>query len=203
MSKFSILLFVLCTICGLSSHAQNHIRCHSDERAHLAYEDYDAFQKSVDKGIKKFYENQSQNNKSSAVIVIPVHVIIVHNPGEAIGTGANLSVERIQSQIDVLNEDFIRLNSDASNTPSEFAAADTEIEFCLAVVDENGNATDGITRYPTNLNMNSNESTIKNATRWNRNLYLNMWSAPNLGGILGWAYLPSTTGFEGRIKSFR
>ncbi len=191
-TRFALLLLTLLTCSYQFSTAQNVIRCHTDERAFNAYDDYDAFQKSVEKGIQKFYQNPT-NNKSSVVITIPVHVVIVHNPGEAIGTGNNLSVERIQSQIDVLNEDFRRLNSDASNTPSEFAAADTEIEFCLAVVDENGNATDGITRYGTNLNMNSSESAIKNATRWNRDLYLNMWSAPNLGGLLGWAYLPSTT----------
>ena len=37
------------------------------------------------------------------------------------------------SQMDVLNEDFRRTNSDANNTPSHFqsVAADSEIEFCL------------------------------------------------------------------------
>lgn len=193
MSKLSILLLVLFTFSGSFSQAQNIIRCNTDEKAFQAYDDYDAFQKSIDKGIKKFYENPS-NNKSSVVITIPVHVIIVHPPGEAIGTGSNLSVARIQSQVDVLTEDFRRLNSDAGNTPAQFAAADTEIEFCLAVIDENGNPTDGITRYATNQNMNSNENAIKSATGWDRDEYLNMWSAPNLGGLLGWAYLPSTTG---------
>jgi len=45
----------------------------------------------------------------------------------------------VQSQIDVLNEDFRRLNTDAVNTPSAFqsVAADTEIEFCLATSDPN------------------------------------------------------------------
>ena len=44
---------------------------------------------------------------------------------------------------DIINEDFRRLNADTINTPSAFqsVAADTEIEFCLASEDPNGNTT--------------------------------------------------------------
>ena len=59
----------------------------------------------------------------------------------------NISVAQIQSQIDVLNEDFRRTNSDANNTWSQ--AADTQIEFCLTTIDPSGNATTGITRKST------------------------------------------------------
>ena len=187
-------LFTLVIFVGLlpNIYSQTIIRCSIDEKAPAAYENYPAFLKSVEKSIQEFNANGAQKS-SSTIITIPVHVILVHNPGQAIGTGTNFSVEHVQSQIDVMNEDFRRLNSDSSNTPSEFAAGDSEIEFCLASVDPNGNPTDGITRYSTTQNMNSNEFSIKSATGWNRNDYLNIWSAPNLGGLLGWAYLPSTT----------
>jgi len=48
--------------------------------------------------------------------------------GQAIGTGLNISNAQIQSQIDVLNEDYRRLNADTINTPSEFqgVAADAK-----------------------------------------------------------------------------
>ncbi|MDA9773675.1 T9SS type A sorting domain-containing protein [Saprospiraceae bacterium] len=192
MSKFLLPFIAFIAISLSSLNAQNVIRCNTDEKAIHAYKDYNAFQKQIDKGIQEFYENPP-NNKSSVVITIPVHVIIVHPPGQAVGSGSNFTLAKIQSQIDVLNEDFRRLNGDASNTPAQFAAADTEIEFCLAIVDESGNPTDGVTRYPTNLSMNNSENAIKAATGWDRDDYLNIWSAPNLGGILGWAYLPSTT----------
>ena len=41
-------------------------------------------------------------------------------------------------------EDFRRTNSDANGTWPQ--AVDSEIEFCLATVDPNGNPTNGITR---------------------------------------------------------
>ena len=43
----------------------------------------------------------------------------------------NISIEQIQSQLDVLNEDFNRMNSDANQTPDEFIdiAADCNINF--------------------------------------------------------------------------
>ena len=53
------------------------------------------------------------------------------------------------SQLDVLNEDFRRLNGDSVNTPDVFdsLAADCQIEFCLAQQDAGGNPTTGIMRY--------------------------------------------------------
>lgn len=171
----------------------NH-RCHTDHKMHLAMEADPAYKKAMENDlqdpknptVKTFGEN------SSVVITIPVHVIIVHPPGQSIGTGVNFPLDHVESQITVLNEDFRRTNADAGNTPSVFPAADVEIEFCLASVDPSGNPTDGITRYGTNENLNNDEFSIKSATGWNRNDYLNIWVGPNLGGILGWAYLPGT-----------
>ncbi len=130
-------------------------------------------------------------------VVIPVHVIVVHPPGQAEGTGANISYDHVVSQITVLNEDFRRTNSDAGNTPAEFPAGDTDIEFCLATIDPMGNPTDGITRHASNLDMafgSTGESTIKMATTWDRDLYLNIWVTPDAGaGILGYVVGPITT----------
>ena len=138
---------------------------------------------------KKAYIQSHKNGQAefSSIVTIPVHVVIVHAPGEPVGTGDNLSLAHIESQIDVLNEDFRRLNADTVNTPPGFSVADSEIEFCMAVVDPNGNPTDGVTRYATNLNLNTDEFAIKSATTWDRNQYLNMWVGPNIG-FLGWAY---------------
>ena len=83
-----------------------------------------------DDGIMKNYD----------IIKIPVHFIIVHKSSEAIGEGRNLSDEQIISQIDVLNEDFRKLNPSNIETPAEFisVAADCEIEFCMAKIGPNG-----------------------------------------------------------------
>lgn len=171
-------------------------RCHSDEKMQMAMDADPSYKKSLKEDYSK--PNTSApitfGKSSSVVVTIPVHVIICHPPGQSVGTGVNFPLDHVESQITVLNEDFRRTNADAGNTPSVFAADDVEIEFCLAAIDPSGSPTDGITRYATTQNLNSNEFSIKSATGWDRDDYLNIWVGPNLGGILGWAYLPSTGG---------
>src|SRR3546814_8330726 len=70
------------------------------------------------------------------IILIPVVVHVVWNT-----ISDNLSNAQIQSQIEVLNEDFRRLNTDADDTPGLFldVAGDSRIQFYLACEDPNGN----------------------------------------------------------------
>lgn len=150
-----------------------------------------------------------QNNKSASVVYnIPVVVHVIHN-GEAVGSGTNISVAQIQSQIDVLNEDFRKLNADNSNVPSVWTstAADCEINFCLATVDPNGNtlATPGIHRVNRNTmgwtappySMSYIDNTIKPATIWNPSNYLNIWVMNLSGGLLGYATFPAGSTLTG------
>ena len=133
--------------------------------------------------------SQNQNNKiNGSIITIPVVVHVIYN-----NSSENISDAQIQSQIDVLNEDFRRTNSDANNTWSQ--AADTEIEFCLSTVDPNGNATTGITRKSSNTsswgtNDNMKKSSQGGVDPWNSAEYLNMWVCNIGGGILGYAQFP-------------
>jgi len=135
-----------------------------------------------------YIANETNAQQRSAVITIPVVVHVIYN-----NNTENISDAQIQSQINVLNQDFRRTNSDANNVWSQ--AADTEIEFCLASVDPNGNATSGITRtsstvsaFSTNDNMKFNSSGGKNA--WPTGDYLNMWVCDISGTILGYAQFP-------------
>jgi len=139
------------------------------------------------------YENSSGKSRQP-LVTIPVVVHIVYNQ-----SSDNLSDARIQSQIDVLNEDYRRTNSDASQTPSLFSGlgADSEIEFCLAAIDPNGNATDGIVRMQTSVSQfNVSSDEIKYASQggsngWDRDQYLNIWVGRLQGGILGYASFPN------------
>ena len=138
--------------------------------------------------------SENHNLKIENVITIPVHVIIVHKTSEAIGQGRNLSDAQILSQIEVLNQDFRRLNPDTANTPLEFdsVAADCMIEFCLADTDTNGNTTNGITRYTYDSNIiseNYMDNNIKPSTIWDPAHYLNIWTARISAD--GYAYMPS------------
>ena len=156
------------------------------------------YQAEVQAFIENMIPQLSQEDPSRTlpiVINIPVCVHVIHF-GEPIGTGRNISDDQILSQIDILNNDFRRLNADASQTPSAFQgfAADVEIEFCLAQVDPFGNPSNGITRhqYGTIPSINYIENTIKPNTTWNPDAYLNIWSIsiPN-NDVLGYAYLPT------------
>lgn len=138
---------------------------------------------------------------SLTVITIPVVVHVIHN-GEAVGTGSNISDAQVMSQIDVLNEDFRRLNVDAGNTPADFlpVAADAMIEFCLATVDPEGNPTNGINRYnggQASYSISNLESNIKPNTIWHPYFYFNIWCAPLQGGLLGYAQFPDNSGLQG------
>jgi hypothetical protein len=127
-----------------------------------------------------------------ALVTIPVVVHVVWNT-----TTENISDAQIQSQLTVLNADFRKLNSDVSGVPAAFSglAADANIEFCLATVDPNGNATNGIVRVQTASTSFGTNNTVKSSSTggsnaWDRNKYLNIWVCDISGGILGYAQFP-------------
>ena len=78
------------------------------------------------------------------VVTIPVVFHILYNTA-----AENISEAQIMSQLDILNEDFRRLNADQDDVWPQ--AADSQIEFCLASRDPQGNPTDGILRVSTNV----------------------------------------------------
>ena len=85
----------------------------------------------------------------------------------------------IQTQLDVLNADFRRLNNDADDTWPQ--AADTQIEFCLASFDPQGNPTTGILRVPTTVNgFGTNDAVKFSARRFGR---LALHRLPQLPGL--------------------
>ncbi len=136
------------------------------------------------------------------IITIPVVFHVVYRTA-----AENLSDAVLQEQLDVMNEDFRRLNSDADNTWSQ--AADTEIEFCLASVDPNGNATSGITRKSTSTNgFGTNDAVKFNSSggkdAWPRDSYLNFWVCNIGGGILGYAQFPGgSAATDGVVNDYR
>lgn len=182
------LLFVALTLTTYSQSIKKH-RCHQEKWLQEMEEKHPGYIAEIEKGMKDFRKKIHSSERIN--ITIPVHVIIVHPTGQPVGTGSNHSLAHVQSQIDVLNQDFGRYNADAGNTPPDFPAADTGIQFCLATVDPNGNPTDGITRYPYDGAFHPNAPTIRSETRWPRETYANIWSAPNLP-YLGLASVPST-----------
>ncbi len=153
---------------------------------------------------RKLRQGTQQTFKVTAeVLTVPVVVHVIHN-GEAIGTGSNISDSQILSQIEVLNEDFRRMNADASNTPAQFlpVASDIEIEFVLAKQDPEGLPTTGILRTQGSQTLwgIGNNLTLKAHSYWPAENYLNIWVAPLGGGLLGFAQFP-VSNLEGLEQS--
>lgn len=136
--------------------------------------------------------NQGKSGRS--IITIPVVVHVVYRT-----EGENISEAQIRSQIDVLNEDYSRLNVDASSTPAQFqgVAADCEIRFCLASRDPFGLPTNGITRTQTTATAFSLGGAVKSEatggkSAWPTSDYLNIWVCNLTSPVIGFATLPGT-----------
>lgn len=142
----------------------------------------------------------STGMRTDTVFTIPVIVHIVHN-GEAPGNGRNISQAQVESQLEVLNEDFRR----KAGTPgfnTDPVGADAGIEFCLALTAPDGTllAEPGIHRVdrnamgwpafpytPTYVTQNVLPPTI-----WDPERYLNIWVVDLEGGVLGFAQYPDS-----------
>ncbi len=154
-------------------------------------------EKALQNWIKTHADSKSTK---STIISIPVVVHVVYsNPTQ------NISTAQILSAIEIINKDYRRLNVDAVSTPSVFApiAADCEIEFCLATIDPNGNATSGITRTSTTITgfdpgtfngVSFSSDAVKYTLQggidaWNTSQYLNIWICA-LSNLNGYAQSP-------------
>ena len=146
------------------------------------------------------------------VYTIPIVFHVIHK-GESIGSGTNISDAQILSAVEALNRDYRRTSADGGI--AQGAGPDTEIQFCLASVDPNGNPTSGINRVNgtsvsgyANSGMTTggsgNELAVKALSNWDNRYYLNIWVVSEIGnngadlanpnnfqgGVLGFAYLP-------------
>lgn len=149
---------------------------------------------------KSSIRTQGTQRTQSTSYKIPVVVHVIHN-GEPIGVGTNISDAQILSQITVLNEDFRRLNADASQTPNEFlgVAGSLDIEFLMAKQDPLGTSTNGIVRVKgnkTSWTYNNDNAQFKALSYWPAENYLNIWVL-NLTDYLGFAQFPQSSLLQG------
>ncbi len=159
---------------------------------------------TFNKGLQKATNKINQKNTASAtlrdttaneVIYIPVVIHLLYKTAYE-----NISDAQIKSQINVLNNDFRRLNDDKVNTPLAFksVAADTRIQFCLARVDPQGKSTNGIDRRYTNRDFFTTDDEMKfvatgGAAYWDSKQYLNIWVVKLSGRSLAYATPPGAS----------
>jgi hypothetical protein len=193
---FLVLLFGFQVI-----HAQTFTdRCGTEEihQHYLQNPSYKNFHEQLETYTASYVQQQGAAKRTRATLYkIPVVVHIIHN-GESVGSGANISVAQINSQIAVLNKDFRLLNTDSLLPSNGFwpYTDDCEIEFCLATLAPNGLFTSGIDRFnygQSTYDYADIEGIIKPNTIWDRNKYLNIWVC-KFGGtastLLGFATPP-------------
>lgn len=151
---------------------------------------------------------EQTNSGERVVINIPVVFHIVHR-----NATQNISDAQIASQLTVLNNDFRKLNADASLIPSTFAsvASDMEFNFCMAQRTPSGAASNGINRVAsTRTSSFGTNDAVKSASTggapgWDPNRYLNVWVCEIGGSILGYATFPgtATSTTDGVVVDFR
>lgn len=162
----------------------------------------------IEEFTKQFIKNggsRSRYNQSltNPIVTIPVVIHVLWNQQYQ-----QISMAQVQSQIDVLNQDYQLLNSDTANTPVPFKSfrADCQISFCLAKRDPNGHPTTGVVYKQTDRewfwqgNDNAMFSSLGGDDIWDRNNYLNIWVVPGLknilfGDIAGYAQPPGGNAF--------
>ncbi|MFM9026467.1 MAG: M43 family zinc metalloprotease, partial [Bacteroidota bacterium] len=195
--KTFLLVFLMSGFCNLS-FSQHIIRCATDEymRERMLADPSIRQQRFIDEQqIQEYISRMDVSRMSEAVLTIPVVVHVVYRT-----TAQNISNAQIQSQIDVLNEDFARLNADTVNTPAPFKiyARATAFRFCLAQQDTAGNPSTGIERRQTTITSFSTNNNVKfyssgGLNAWDPTRFLNIWVCSLGGGVLGYGEFPTSS----------
>ncbi|MFN8287942.1 MAG: T9SS type A sorting domain-containing protein [Chitinophagales bacterium] len=191
MKKILFLLYVLTISAGLTAQRNCGTMDYYNQQL-SADPTLDQRRQEIETFTENFIANGGMQSGNRAIVTIPVVVHVVYNTA-----AQNVSDAQIQSQIDVLNADFHKLNTDWTSTPTVFQGlvADCEIQFCLAQRDPNGNATNGIVRVSTATTSFSQNNNVKFTASggddaWPSSSYLNIWVCPLSGGLLGYAQFP-------------
>ena len=169
---------------------QSQERCGTDLRWEFLKKSIPNLEKNKVDLEQKIKTNQRQLFSNSYTIPVVVHIIHKNN-------NEYLSLEQINSQLEVLNQDFNRTNADATNTPAVFenVAANCNIEFCLAQRTPQNEITNGITYTSTDVSSFSLydnrvfHDSLGGKTIWDPSTYLNIYVC-DLSSVLGFASFP-------------
>lgn len=144
-------------------------------------------------------ENQIRKNKDKTgdeILSIPVVFHVVYSPGQAIP-----DISQIKAQLDVLNQDFSRVENQASRYPLEKVgqltkvAASPNVNFCLAETDPLGNPIESIQFIESPQTMWSIDDLIKQSKAGGADAvfpsnFMNIWLGNMKNGVTGYAQMP-------------
>jgi len=165
-------------------------------------------------------QNKGVSRKS--VITLPVVVHIVYKYSHPLGIGTNIPDFQIEDAFKIINEDFSKTNAEFPNPPRNTFlqyAGNANLKFCLATVDPNGVATNGVTRTETikdNFSYDTEAQDMKRnntegADGWPPSKYINIWVCDIVnsgsGQILGYSTMPGMPSWnawrDGLVVDFR
>jgi len=128
MRNFLILAIIIFIAIDLSGQRT----CGTMELYQEQLKKYPEMKKNIE-AFEKHVSSYKISQRDDNVITIPVVFHVIHD-GDAVGFDENISDALILANLQQLNDDFAKLNSDFGLVPSAFAglAADTKIQFCLA-----------------------------------------------------------------------
>ena len=191
---------------------QSSIKCSTSEINKKYFEE-----NPEDKKEREWLNNQSklaELNKNSVLTSFTIPIVFHVNDNT---NPQKVTLAQVQSAVDILNEDFNGLNPEFNSLRTEFQsiASNLEINFCLASIDPDGNATNGITYHYNNYNgrePNGNGGSVKAVSVWPCDKYLNVWIVNEVEDDndlywSGWAFYPSTSlanqGLDGIVYNHR
>lgn len=150
-----------------------------------------ALESKIEKRLYSDFKNERNRKLFTAPpYVLPVVVHIIHQNG-----AENITDAQVLQGVTNLNEAYANINYYNQNT-----GVNTQIQFCLAKQDPEGNSSTGINRiesHLTNLTLETEDLNLKNLIRWNPLQYINIWlveeicSAAVGCGVAAYAYYSS------------
>jgi hypothetical protein len=141
---------------------------------------------SIEESTRRFIQAHPDGRLVNGVLEIPVVVNVLYRTSTE-----NISQAQIQSQIDVLNEDFNNTNADRFNVPLEFQDEQTNvgIRFVLAAINRKASS-----KKSWSLNDDMKRSSRGGIDPTNPSQNLNIWVVNKMvyqgGTILGYAQFP-------------
>ena len=172
-------------------------RCFTTEYYDSLYRSLPGFQNVFEANQKRLLSTRlnalNRTSGTNDTLAVVVHVIV------SAAAQSKITNADLQSQIDVLNEDYWGLNADSSRIPAAFKPlfGNMKITFMLAQTDPNGDLTNGIERRTNNITFDRNS--FDNAKQyskggldaWDPSKYINLWVIDfGFSGILGVSVFP-------------
>ncbi|GJM35986.1 MAG: hypothetical protein DHS20C18_49870 [Saprospiraceae bacterium] len=203
MKKLSLLTLLLTGIVFLFlSRASNtqfaddqNLNCGTDQVTEQLFNEQPKLGEKWQQLEEQWVQHQRSNVEKSAPppYLLPIVFHIVHNNGVE-----NITDATVLAGLDHLNLAYA--NTDYYDQDTGFV---TQIQFCLAHRDPDGNASSGINRINsplTVMNSSTQDLDLKNLIRWDPTQYLNVWLVREICsnssgcGVAGYAYLPQSHG---------